>query len=144
MFSIESCLNPEKQKNKIEIHIDDQYDDFLPEKFRDNPQKYIEEYGENIKSGEIKYHEDGTVREDPTASKFLPEWQNAQGEVVQPISKKVNLEKVRTRTEVEGELLEDPKEIKKVKEKVVKQNSCVINRLTRYMGLQKNGKLINN
>ena len=144
MFSIESCLNPEKQKNKIEIHIDDQYDDFLPEKFRDNPQKYIEEYGKNIKSGEIKYHEDGSVREDPTASKFLPEWQNVQGEVVQPISKKVNLEKVITMTEVEGELLEDPKEIKKVKEKVVKQNSCVINRLTRYMGLQKNGKLINN
>lgn len=94
MFSIEGGPSPENQKNKLRLHINDKYDDFLPEDFRDNPQKYIEEYGKNIKSGGIKYREDGSVREDPTASKFLPEWRNAQGETIQPVSKKVNLEKV--------------------------------------------------
>lgn len=108
MFSIEKGPSPENQESKDELHISSQYDDFLPEDFRDNPQRYIKERGENIKSGEIKYHEDGNVREDPTASKFLPEWQNNRGEVIQPISKKVNLEKVRTRIEAEGEKFEDP------------------------------------
>jgi len=108
MFSIEGGPSPEKQENKTRLHVESQYEDFLPEDFRDNPHKYIEEHGENIKSGEIKYHEDGRVREDPTASKFLPEWQNNQGEVIQPVSKKMNLEKVRTRTEAEGEKFEDP------------------------------------
>jgi len=108
MFSIENGPSPEKQENKPELNIESQYDDFLPDNFRDNPQRYIEDQGENIKSGEIKYHEDGSVREDPTASKFLPEWKNNQGKIMQPVSKKVNLEKVRTRTEIEGEKFEDP------------------------------------
>jgi len=94
MFSIEGGPNPEKQENKPKLHIESQYDDFLPEDFKDNPRKYIEDNGENIKSGEIKYHADGNVREDPTASKFLPEWRNNQGETIQPVSKRVNLEKV--------------------------------------------------
>lgn len=108
MFSIEGGPSPERQENKPELRIESQYDDFLLEEFKNNPKKYIEEYGENIKSGVIKYHEDGSVREDPTASKFLPEWQNSQGEIIQLVSKKVNLEKVRTRTENEGEKFEDP------------------------------------
>lgn len=108
MFSIEGGPNLEKQENKPELHIESRYDDFLPKDFGDNPQKYIEDRGENIKSGEVKYHENGRVREDPTASKFLPEWQNSQGEVIQSVSKKVNLEKVRTRTETGGEKFEDP------------------------------------
>ncbi len=108
MFSIEGGPSPEKQENKPKLSIDFQYDDFLPEDFRDDPQEYIKKHGENIKSGEIKYHEDGRVREDPTASKFLPEWQNNHGEIIQPVSKKVNLEKVRTRTEATGEKSEDP------------------------------------
>ena len=108
MFSIEGGLGPENQENKPELHIDGQYDNFLPISFKDDPQKYIEEHGENIKSGGIKYHEDGGIREDPTASKFLPEWQNAHGEIIQPVSKKVNLEKVKTKTEAMGEKFEDP------------------------------------
>ncbi|MFA6322868.1 MAG: hypothetical protein WCX71_05375 [Candidatus Buchananbacteria bacterium] len=108
MFSIESGPSPERQENKPKLRIESQYDDFLPENFRNNPQKYIEEHGENIKSGEIKYHEDGSVREDPTASKFLPKWQNAQGKIIQSISKKVNLEKVKTKIEAMGEKFEDP------------------------------------
>lgn len=108
MFSMESCPSPERQENKPKLHIESQYDDFLPEDFRDNPQKYIKEHGENIKSGEIKYHDNGSVREDTTASKFLPEWQNKQGEVIQSVSKKVNREKVRTSTKATGEKFEDP------------------------------------
>lgn len=108
MFSIERGPSLERQENKPKLHIENQYDNFLPEEFRDNPQKYIEDNGENIKSGEIKYHDDGSLREDPTASRFLPEWQNKQGEVIQPISKKVNRKKVRTRTESTGEKFEDP------------------------------------
>ncbi len=108
MFSFETSPSPENQENKPKLRIENRYDNFLPEDFRDNPQIYIEEYGKNIKSGEIKYHEDGSVREDPTASKFLSEWTNNQGEVIQPVSKKVNLEKVKTRTENEGEKFADP------------------------------------
>ncbi len=108
MFSFEKGLSTENQENKPELYIESQYNDFLPEDFRDNPQRYIEERGENIKSGEIKYRANGSVREDPTASKFLPEWRNNQGETIQPVSKKVNLEKVRTRTEAGVEKFEDP------------------------------------
>lgn len=107
MFSFEKGPGLENQENKPELHIESRYDDFLPEDFKSKPQKYIEDLGENIKSGEIKYHEDGRVREDPTASKFLPEWQNSRGEVIQPISKKVNLEKVITQIEPEGEKFYD-------------------------------------
>lgn len=108
MFSIEGGPSPERQENKPELHIESQYDDFLPQDFINDPHKYIEDNGENIKSGEIKYHEDGKVREDPTASKFLPEWKNKRSEIIQSVSKKVNLEKVRTRTETTGEEFEDP------------------------------------
>lgn len=108
MFLTEGGSSPERQENKTRVHIENQYEDFLPDDFRNDPQKYIEEHGENIKSGEIKYHDDGSVREDPTASKFLPEWQNKRGEIIQSVSKKVNLEKVRTRTEAMGEKFEDP------------------------------------
>lgn len=107
MFSIEGCPSPERQENKPKLHIESQYDDFLPEDFKNDPHKYIEDNGENIKSGYIKYHDNGSVREDPTASKFLPKWQSKQGEVIQFVSKKVNREKVRTRTQASGEKFED-------------------------------------
>lgn len=108
MFSFEKGPSLENQENQPKLHIDNQYDNFLSEDFRNNPEQYIEEQGKNIKSGKLKYHENGSIREDPTASKFLPEWQNTQGEIIQPVSKKVNLKKVKTRTEAGGEKFEDP------------------------------------
>jgi len=51
MFSIDSNSKPEKQEKRPELHIENRYADFLPENFRNHPQKYIEDYGENIKSG---------------------------------------------------------------------------------------------
>ncbi len=108
MFSFEREPILENNENLPKLHIDNQYADFLPEDFKNNPKEYIEKKGENIKSGSIKYRDDGSVREDPTASKFLPKWQNNKGETIQPISKKVNLEKVRTKIETGGEKFEDP------------------------------------
>jgi len=108
MFSPEGGPSPESQELQPNLHIEDHYADFLPEEFTRDPKKYIEEHGVNFKSGDIQYHDDGSIREDPTASKFLPEWQNAQGETIQAVSKKVNMEKVRTGTTSAGEKFADP------------------------------------
>lgn len=73
-----------------EIEIEDEFDGFVPEEFRDDPFEYFRKMGRNIKSGEVIYDEVGGVKEDPTATKDLPVWQNQQGEQLHTVSKKVN------------------------------------------------------
>jgi len=122
MFNEEDFFQKEKPRSKKEninendfekenfekIYINEKYIDLVPFNFLENPEKYIESNGENIKSGEKKYHEDGSVKEDPTASKILPQWENQKGETISVVSKKVNLEKVRTKTTERGEKFQDP------------------------------------
>jgi len=88
---------PAKQesKPKVEpkIEIEPGFDDFVPEDFKQNPIKYFEEKGVNIKSGEIKRDETGRVREDPTAVKDLPVWKNKAGAELHTVGKRVNVAK---------------------------------------------------
>ncbi len=82
-----------KQGGKVKVESKPEIEDFVPEEFKNEPIKYFEEKGKNVKSGEIKHHEDGTVREDPTAVKDFPEWKNPSGEKIKVVGKRVNAEK---------------------------------------------------
>ncbi len=76
-----------------QIKLENGFQDFPPEEFINDPVGYFEREGKNIKSGEIKYDEDGGIKEDPTAVKDLPEWHNAQDEQLHTVGKRVNVEK---------------------------------------------------
>ena len=76
-----------------EIKVEHDFEAFVPTAFRADPFGYFEKEGRNIKSGEIKYDEQGTVKEDPTATKDLPVWQNESGEELHTVGKKVNTTK---------------------------------------------------
>ena len=78
---------------KARIEVEPGFDDFIPKEFKQNPIKYFENRGRNIKSGEIKRDETGRVREDPTAVKELPVWTNPSGQELRVIGKRVNIEK---------------------------------------------------
>ncbi len=107
MSSSEKPKKENKENTSVELNIDDSYRDFIPEEFKKNPKEYIEKYGENIKSGEVKFDAEGNIREDPTATKFL-ELKDKNGNAIKLVSKKVNLEKVITKTEEKGEKFIDP------------------------------------
>ncbi len=75
------------------VEIETQYQEFVPEEFKDNPLGYFESKGINIKSGEIQHDKAGKVKEDPTAVKDLPVWSRADGETLEIVGKRVNVEK---------------------------------------------------
>lgn len=83
----------EKQEGEARVESKPETESFVPEEFKNEPIKYFEDKGKNVKSGEIKHHEDGTVREDPTAVKDFPEWENPSGEKIKVVGKRVNAEK---------------------------------------------------
>ncbi len=83
---------PEK-KTQAKIEIEPAYEHFVPEEFQQDPFAYFESLGKNIKTGEIKRDETGRVREDPTAVKELPIWSDSEGNQLQTIGKRVNIEK---------------------------------------------------
>ncbi len=89
-------------KPSFQIEVESGYEDFMPQEFLENPIEYFEREGKNIKTGEVKFDEDGRVREDPTAVKDLPVWMDNKGKELYAVAKKVNVEK--------GEILksEDP------------------------------------
>lgn len=74
-----------------EIQIKPEYESYIPEEFKKSPLSYFETHGVNIKQGEILYDENGQVREDPTAVKDLPVWENDDGQQLHTVGKKVNL-----------------------------------------------------
>ncbi len=77
----------------LEFHIEKGKEEVLPEAFKADPFGYFEREGKNIKPGEIKYKEDGSVSDDPTAVKELPVWHDTSGKKIEVVGKKVNLEK---------------------------------------------------
>ncbi|MDO8489829.1 MAG: hypothetical protein Q7S47_00260 [bacterium] len=99
MFSIEGTQKQEKWKQPIGTYFRSEYFDYIPTEFKDDPKKYINENGVNIKSGEIEFHENGSIKEDPAAAKFLPWWYDVSGNVLAVVSKKVNSEKNYTKTD---------------------------------------------
>jgi len=89
--------NPTETERRPDIKAEPQYSDFIPAEFVNNPIQYFETYGTNMKEGEVLKDENGTVREDPTAVKELPEWLNGRGEKLAVVAKKVNNEKGKIR-----------------------------------------------
>lgn len=75
------------------VEVEPGFVEFVPQEFIDDPAGYFEREGRNIKTGEIKYNEDGMVREDPTAVKDLPVWKNAEGTEIQTVGRRVNIKK---------------------------------------------------
>lgn len=75
------------------VEIEQGYENFVPQAFRDDPFGYVEREGANVKGGEVKRDESGRVREDPTAVKYLPAWQDREGRELHTVAKFVNAEK---------------------------------------------------
>ena len=91
-----SFENPTSQTEQIslpKLDVENKYADFLPDEFKTDPLGYFERQGINVKSGEIKYDEEGKAREDPTAVKDLPVWTKPGGETLETVGKRVNVEK---------------------------------------------------
>lgn len=90
---------PNIQKNTQEnihspkVDIEPDFFEFVPQEFLNNPVGYFEHTGKNIKTGDIKYDEEGEVREDPTAVKDLPNWKNTKGKEIRTIGKRINTSK---------------------------------------------------
>lgn len=87
-------IESNQETSKKIIEIESGYENFFPEDFKENPIGYFKS-GQNIKSGEIIRDEKGMVREDPTAVKELPVWIDENGNKLQVIGKRVNVEKSR-------------------------------------------------
>ncbi|TRZ77204.1 hypothetical protein D4R87_03205 [bacterium] len=85
--------NEKLQEENSNLNIELGYEDFIPEEFQQNPIKYFENIGKNIKPGETQRDETGRVKEDPTAVKKFPMWEDSQNNQLQVIGKKVNIEK---------------------------------------------------
>ncbi len=84
---------PGNEQNKTSIEIHQEFAGYVPDEFKQDPFSYFETHGTNIKQGEIQYHTDGSVSEDPTAVKDFPVWQNENNDALYTVAKKVNLEK---------------------------------------------------
>lgn len=105
---MKNTLNNENLKCSFALCFRPEYRGFIPSDFQKDPEKYINKNGENIKSGEIEFHENGSIKEDPTAAKFLPRWINESGDCLDVVSKKVNLEKNYTKTRFDVRRTIDP------------------------------------
>lgn len=82
-----------ESEHQVKIETKSDFESFIPEEFKQDPIKYFEEQGHNIKSGEIKRDETGRIREDPAAVKELPTWTNENQQELKVVGKKVNVEK---------------------------------------------------
>lgn len=82
-----------EEEPKARIEIESSYEQFVPAEFRDDPAGYFEREGKNVKVGEIKHDETGRVREDPTAVKDLPAWHDQEGNSLDTVARRVNIEK---------------------------------------------------
>ncbi len=98
-------MNPEfppELTNQVpppKIDIENGFEDFLPEEFKSDPFGYFDTRGVNIKPGESKFDEEGKIREDTAAVKYLPAWENPDGAKLETVAKRINLEKGRARKE---------------------------------------------
>lgn len=81
------------ESKKPDIKIEVGFEDFVPQEFKQDPLSYFDVHGVNIKSGEITYHPDGEVSEDPTAVKDLPVWKDSEGSTLEVVGKRVNNKK---------------------------------------------------
>lgn len=82
-----------KGEPKARVEIESDYEQFIPDEFRDDPVGYFERKGKNVKKGEIKYDETGRIREDPTAVKDLPTWRDREGNELNTVARRVNMKK---------------------------------------------------
>jgi hypothetical protein len=92
MSNSEFGHNPE-ELGIPKVEINEGYEEFVPVDFKLNPLSYFETHGANVKPGEVQHDETGRVKEDPTAVKDLPTWQNSHGEQIQTVGKRVNVQK---------------------------------------------------
>jgi hypothetical protein len=81
------------------IDVENGYENFVPEAFKADPFDYFERYGINIKPGESKFDEQGVIREDVSAVKYLPVWKDSNGLAIDVVAKRINPEKGRVRKE---------------------------------------------
>ncbi|TXH02024.1 MAG: hypothetical protein E6R05_04755 [Candidatus Moraniibacteriota bacterium] len=92
MFETQGLPQPE-QRPEMKVEIYPEFQDFVPAEFTQDPFGYFETRGKNIKPGDTEYDTTGRIKEDPTAVKDLPVWQNPGGVELKAVAKKVNTKK---------------------------------------------------
>lgn len=92
-MSLEQSNPRQEPLSKPNIEIQADFDAFVPQDFKTDPVRYFEEKGVNIKSGEVEIDDQGKIKEDPTAVKEFPEWNDGKGKKLYIVAKKVNIEK---------------------------------------------------
>lgn len=81
-----------KPQEETRVEILPGYANFVPAAFQASPFEYFDAQGTNIKPGETEYRE-GKVKEDPTAVRDFPIWQNEEGDELRVVAKKINTQK---------------------------------------------------
>jgi len=89
-------FNNQEKISLAKIEVEQDFTNFIPQEFLDDPNGYFESKGINIKKGEIKVDETGRVREDPTAVKDLPNWKNKEGQKLAVVGKRIDITKGKT------------------------------------------------
>jgi len=79
-------------KPRISIEVEPDFENFVPEEFKQDPITYFEKKGMQIKPGGVVVDKTGKIREDPTAVRTFV-WQDAQGNQINVVIKKVNIRK---------------------------------------------------
>lgn len=88
-MKFESLNKPEEISN-LSIEIEGEYEEFIPNDFRDNPFLYFEKSGVNIRPGlVIEKDASGNIKDDPTAVKRLPIWSDGKRNL-EVVAKRVN------------------------------------------------------
>lgn len=82
-----------EQLPKLKVEVYPEFQGFVPAEFVEDPFRYFETYGKNIKPGETEFNEDGSVKEDPLAVKDFPIWVNQEGKKIKVVAKRVNTDK---------------------------------------------------
>ncbi len=79
--------------NPLIIEIEPGFEAFVPPEFRNDPLRYFEERGRNIRRGEVKYKPTGEIKKDPTAIKELPVWVDDHARELIVVAKRINVQK---------------------------------------------------
>jgi hypothetical protein len=108
-------IHQEYEQNPPWTEAEQEYGRFVPNEFKADPLGFFERQGQNIKPGGVEVDEQGVVREDPTAVKDLPAWEDEKGKKLLVVGKRVNVSKAQVGKS--GDPFYEYWVMKKVKEK---------------------------
>ncbi len=88
-MSLESFHTLETSEQPFNAEFGEEYASLVPPELKQDPLGYFERFGIPMKGGEKKYDKKGSLRDDPSAVRQLPDWKEGD-RIVTPVAKKTN------------------------------------------------------